>query len=221
MTRVLLVANGELDPEAARRLQGASFDRVIAVDGGAEHCRSLGLRPDLVLGDLDSLGPATLAHCIQMGAAVERHPARKDQTDLELALLRAAGDGATHLVLAGVLGGRFDMTLANVLLLTLPALRPLQVELWDRRQTAWLLHPPGGEVLGRPGDMLSLLPLLGDAEGVATEGLEYPLREESLRFGQARGLSNVLTAPRAAVRLGAGLLLAVRTAGPHTPLSER
>jgi len=217
MTRVLLLANGELDAEAGRRLQGAAFDRVIAVDGGAGHCRRLGLKPELILGDLDSLGAEAHDLYSQAGVTIERHPTRKDQTDLELALLRAARDGAARIVVAGALGGRFDMTLANVLLLTLPPLRGLRVELWDHRQTAWLLGPPGDEVLGRPGDTLSLLPLLGDAEGVATEDLDYPLRNETLRFGQTRGLSNVLTGTRAAVRLRAGLLIAVHIAGQPLP----
>jgi thiamine pyrophosphokinase len=216
MTRVLLVANGELDAVAARRLKGSAFDRIIAVDGGAEHCLALGLRPDLLLGDLDSVAPATLEHDALSAVACERHPARKDKTDLELALLRAVQDGATHLVLAGALGGRFDMTLANVLLLALPQLRALTVEVWDRGQTVRLLSPPGGEVLGRPGDTLSLLPLLGDAEGVSTTSLDYPLRDETLRFGRTRGLSNVLTGSRATLQLRAGLLLAVHTAeGPR------
>jgi thiamine pyrophosphokinase len=213
MKRVLIIANGELDPGMAPRLASLPVDRLIAVDGGAGHCRSLGLVPDLVIGDLDSLTPETLEHVVRAGAALERHPARKDETDLELALGNALRQGAEYIVLACALGGRLDMTLANVLFLARPEFRDIRIELWEARRTTWLLRPPGGEIHGFRGDTLSLIPLQGDAEGVVTEGLAYPLRDETLRFGQARGLSNVFTGMRARVRLRGGMLLVVHTSG--------
>ncbi|HWQ07717.1 MAG TPA: thiamine diphosphokinase, partial [Holophaga sp.] len=184
MQRTLIIANGELRPGLAERLAGERFDGIIAVDGGAEHCKVLGLEPTLLLGDLDSVTPGTLAHFTGRGTALERHPSRKDATDLELALDRALQAGSTWIVLACALGGRLDMAVANLLLLARPAFRDVRVELWDPRQTAVILRPPGGEVHGSPGDTLSLIPLAGDAEGLATEGLAYPLRDECIPFGQ-------------------------------------
>jgi len=213
MKRVLIIANGELDPETGLRLRNASVDGLVAVDGGANHCHALGLVPNLIVGDLDSLTPESLTHFTKAGVPIERHPAHKDATDLELALLGAARQGAEHILLAGALGGRLDMTLANVLLLTLPQLRPLRVELWEGQRTTWLIRPTGDDVHGQPGDTLSLIPLQGDAGGVTTEGLAYPLQDETLGFGQTRGLSNVLNTPCARIRLRTGLLLAVHTPG--------
>ena len=213
MERILVIANGELEPGMGPRLSSLAFDQVIAVDGGADHCRRLGLVPDLVIGDLDSLAPETLAHFAQAGIPCERHPAQKDETDLELALRKAMRQGAGHIVLACALGGRLDMILANVLLLAQPEYRGARIELWEPRRTSWLLRPPGGEIPGMPGATLSLIPLQGDAEGVATEGLAYPLRGETLRFGHGRGLSNVFREAPARVRLGAGMLLVVHTPG--------
>jgi thiamine pyrophosphokinase len=213
MKRVLIIANGDLDAETIQRLRTTLFDRLVAVDGGADHCRALGLRPDLIVGDLDSLAPETLGHFQAAGIPVERHPERKDETDLELAILGAVRQGAEYLVLTGALGGRLDMTVANVLLLARPELRHLRVELWEGPRTTWLLWPPGGQIHGRPGDTLSLLPLQADAEGLTTAGLVYPLHNETLCFGQARGLSNVLTEPMAQVHLRTGMLLVVHTPG--------
>ena len=169
--------------------------------------------PSLLLGDLDSVSPETVARYTGMGIPLERHPAAKDATDLELALARALQGGADHLVLACVLGGRLDMTLANVLLLARPEFQGVRVEVWEPRQTAWLMRPPGGEASGEPGDTLSLIPLDGRSEGVATEGLAYPLRDEDLAFGQTRGLSNVLTEPLARIRFRAGALLVIHAPG--------
>jgi thiamine pyrophosphokinase len=213
MEQVLIIANGELDQATAARIQRIAPDGVIAVDGGADHCLALALKPSLILGDLDSLEPQTLAHFVRLGVPIERHPEQKDATDLELALLRAAQEGAKHIILAGALGGRLDMTLSNVLLLTDPRLRHVRVELWQDRETAWLLRPPGGTVSGQPGDTLSLIPLLGDATGITTEGLSYPLRDEILILGLTRGVSNLLAGTTAVVHLREGCLLAVHNPG--------
>ena len=213
MEPVLVVANGELDGTLAPRLSGIAFSRIIAVDGGAAHCIRLGLRPDLVVGDLDSLEPGLQARLMEAGSAFERHPAEKDETDLELALLRAVSLGAERIILAGALGGRLDMSLANLLLPALPEFERVRIELWEPRSTAWLLNPPGEAIAGEPGDTLSLVPLGGDAIGLATEGLAYPLRDETLVFGRTRGLSNVFTASLARVGLRSGKLLAVHVSG--------
>lgn len=213
MEPVLVVANGELDEAVGPRLRGATFSRIIAVDGGAAHCVRLGLRPDLVVGDLDSLHPGLQARLAEAGSVFERHPAEKDETDLELALLRAISLGARRIILAGALGGRPDMSLANQLLLALPEFEGVRIELWESRGTAWLLRPPGEEVVGAPGDTLSLVPLAGDAKGLVTEGLAYPLRDETLVFGRTRGLSNVFTGVHARVGLRSGILLAVHVPG--------
>jgi thiamine pyrophosphokinase len=211
MKRTLIVANGELDAETGRRIRAVLWDKVIAVDGGALHCRELELVPQLILGDLDSLPIALREHFESTGVPFERHPAAKSETDLELALDRACVRGAGALVLTGVLGGRIDMTLTNLLLLAHPRHASVDMEIWHGCTTVRLLRPPGGEVHGQPGDTVSLIPVLGDALGVATEGLHYPLRRESLHFAHGRGVSNVLTGTCGSVHLEEGLLLMVRT----------
>ena len=212
MKRTLIVANGELDAEAGRRIRAERWDGVVAVDGGAAHCERLGLRPSLIVGDLDSLPDGVRDAFKRQGVPFERHPTAKNETDLELGILRALEQGAESLVLAGVLGGRLDMTLGNLLLLADPRLVHVCTEIWHEGSTTRLLRPPGGDVSGQPGDTVSLIPLQGDAWGVVTEGLHYPLRNETLRFAQGRGISNVLVGEHGSVRLREGLLLLVHTA---------
>lgn len=213
MKRAVIFANGELrDPETARCLPQPG-DLLIAADGGAYHCRALGLTPHIVIGDLDSLAAEARAALEQAGARFEIRPADKDQTDLELALLYAAEQGVETIVVVGALGGRLDMTLANLLLLAHPRLASLRVELRHGAQTAWPIRPPGDEIRGRTGDTLSLIPLGGDAVGITTHGLAYPLRDDTLPTGPARGVSNVLTESVARVELRAGVLLATLTPG--------
>ncbi len=213
--RAIVLANGEIG--AAQRLrirlEGWGDAPVIAADGGSAYAGPLGLRIDAVVGDLDSLSEGMGARLRAQGVDVEQAPAAKDETDLELALLHAVRQGATHIAVIGAMGGRLDMTLANVLLLVHPALDGVHVELWHGDQTAWLIRPPGDDVTGQPGDTISLIPLGGDADGVSTHGLAYPLRSETLAFGPARGVSNIFEGVEARVDLRGGLLLAVHTPG--------
>jgi thiamine pyrophosphokinase len=211
--RAIIIANGEFTAQDAARAAFRPDDLLIAADGGLRHFRALGQRPHLVIGDLDSITSEERAMLNAEDIPVEQHPAEKDETDLELALLYAARQNAAPIVVLGGFGRRVDMTLANLMLLTHPQLANVRVEFWSGAQTVWLIRPPGAEVRGQPGDTLSLLPLGGDAIGVTTRGLFYPLRDEPLAFGSARGVSNVLTTAPAHVALRAGLLVAVHTLG--------
>ncbi len=207
--RTVIIANGAPPTVAdlARWLRPG--DRLICADGGGRAALAAGLKPDLVVGDFDSLTEAELAALAAGGAMLERHPRRKDETDLELALRRALADGATDIVVLGGLGGRLDHTLANAMLLALPGLSGGRARLAGGAETLSVVR--GMETLtldGQPGDTVSLLPL-GEAAGIVTSGLAYPLRNEALRVGPARGVSNEMYSARATIRLGTGFLLCI------------
>jgi len=208
LPRTIIFANGALaHPHAARALIGPG-DRLIAADGGAAHCLALGLTPHLVIGDFDSIAPADLDALQRAGAQLVRHPARKDQTDLELALETAVREGATDVTILGGLGGRWDQTLANLLLPALPWLAQARVEIADGQQIIRYLRGPGQMALnGHPGDTLSLIALGAGAQGITTTGLEYPLTGGSLQPGSTLGISNTFTGPQATITLDSGLLI--------------
>ena len=115
--RAVIFVNGEIVDYAATARWLHADDYRIAADGGARHMHALGLSPHVIVGDLDSIDENLLARFRQEGAAVERHPAAKAATDLELAIARAVSDGAAEVLLIGALGGRLDQTLANLLIL--------------------------------------------------------------------------------------------------------
>jgi len=210
--RVVIVASGEPDPVDAARLDGA--DLVVAADGGAAWLDRAGRRPDLLVGDLDSADPGLVERLRDAGTVIERHAADKDASDMELALEAARGRGATDVVVLGALGGeRLDHELANLLLLADPALAGLPVRIVRGGSTVRVLH--GGSRLqleGRAGDTVTLLPIGGDAIGVATDGLRWQLDGARLGIGRSRGLSNEVVAAPAAVSLDRGALLVVETA---------
>jgi thiamine pyrophosphokinase len=211
--RAVIFANGELvDPQGVRGML-LPDDLVIAADGGTRHALSVGVVPQVIIGDLDSLSPHDRGKVEAAGSRIIAFSRRKDETDLELALRHARAEGATSIIIHAALGGRLDQTVANLLLLALPDMTEIDVHIVAGPQVAFLIHSGRGEafVKGRPGDTVSLIPLGGDAIGVTAEGLEWPLHEDTLRFGPARGISNVLVAERAHVRVQQGYLLCVVT----------
>jgi thiamine pyrophosphokinase len=209
--RAIIVANGHVDPDERYGHLLRADDLVIAANGGALLARQLGLEPQVVVGDLDSLPPDVRAELEARGYQFVAHSPRKDETDTELGILYALERGADEIVLLAAAGDRLDHTLANVFLLALPELAGIGAKIVSADTETWLLRDGGElEIRGRPGDTVTLLAVGQDAVGVSTEGLEWPLAGDTLRFGPARGVSNVMTAAVARVTLGQGLLVVFR-----------
>ncbi len=206
--------------ERGDRSDGAKpTDVTIAVDSGLHLAQLLALRIDHVVGDMDSVDPAALAAAEASGAALHVHQADKDATDLELALdlvLSLWSDGAQvpqvprlHVVGGG--GGRLDHLLGDLLMLSAPRLAG-----WDVTArlgaAAVAVARSGRSILltGVPGEQVSLLPVHGDARGVTTHGLRWPLVDGHLAAGTSRGISNELSDPEASVAVAAGTLAVVQ-----------
>jgi thiamine pyrophosphokinase len=229
---VVVIADGDVPARAALDAAWPGWDadvaEVIAADGGFARARAIGLRPALLVGDLDSLAPDLVEAASAAGVVVRRAPVGKDESDAELALLAAVERGATRITVLGAFGGaRLDHALANVWLLAHPALRTTLVVLLDDRSRASVISAPGSDggpvtraVPGPVGATVSLLPLGGDVTGVTTHGLHYPLHDEPLLVGPARGLSNVRERGDARVTVGHGRLLVVESVLPATRLSS-
>ncbi len=184
---------------------------VIAADGGSTLAARLGLVPDLVVGDLDSSDPALVQQLEAQGIPFERfRHESKVQTDTELAVLAALAWQPDTIIVLGAIGGRLDHSLANLLLLTHPQLAGRDVRVVDGRQVA-LLAKPGrlNELPASAGDTVSLLPVGGDAEGVRTSDMLYPLKDETLLVGHGRGISNEVTGHTPGVYYTSGLLIVI------------
>lgn len=213
MGKIVIIANGDFADGIAVRLALAEADMVIAADGGAEHAIREGLSLSLVIGDMDSIRPATLEMLVHNGVEVLKFPAEKNETDLELALLEAARRGLASIRVIGALGDRLDQTIANIYLLGLPQLVGRDAKLVSGKQTMWLISEGDHEIMGEIGDTISLIPMGGAVSGIVTTGLKYPLKNETLYFGPARGISNIISEVNPRVLVGAGLLMVVHTIG--------
>jgi thiamine pyrophosphokinase len=159
------------------------------------------------------LGEAGLDALRAAGVPVELAPVDKDESDTELAIVAAVAAGASRVTILGALGGaRVDHGLANVWLLAHRALTGRDAALLDDVARIRLLSSGQHDLGGRIGDLVSLFPFGGDAGGLTTRGLRYPLSDEPLRSGPARGLSNVREAADAAITVGSGQVLVVEIA---------
>lgn len=208
---VLVFANGEMNTGQWVQPFLKRASALIAADGGLHHLRSLGIKPDVVIGDMDSIDPPLLAELRASGAKLIVHPTDKDASDLELALKYAVANYDGEILVFGALGGRLDQLLANVLLLTDIGLRDREVRIVEEHQQAWVMTPGIGRFAGKAGDLVSLLPLQGDVHVEGTSGLKWQLRNERLIYGQSRGVSNIMTEESAIVEVKQGTLLCIYT----------
>lgn len=208
MPRCLIFANGTLpDPASARRLVRAD-DLILCADGGTRHALTLGLTPRVVIGDLDSVTDEERGKMKEAGAQVIQFPRDKNETDLELALNYAVEHGYREIVIVAALGDRLDQTLGNLSLLANVEWSTLNVQLDDGVEQAFFCRDES-KIEGSPGDTVSLLPWGGEATGVRTEGLKWPLKDETLLPHKTRGISNEMLGEIAQVKIKSGLLLII------------
>jgi thiamine pyrophosphokinase len=203
---------------------------IVAADGGAARCLAAGLRPDIVVGDFDSLPAAAQARLRDLGVEMVTAEPDKDESDTELCLLVALRRAATRITILGALGIlRPEHSIANLLLLADARFDDVELAIEGHGSRTWRVGTPDGpgeaRIEGGAGDYVSLFALDRRVEGVRTDGLRFPLRDEALLLGPSRGLSNELTADRGRVTTRRGRLLVVHTdrsveAGPRPGAEE-
>lgn len=227
---VLFVGGAPRHLERRAPVQLGPGDVVVAVDSGLHHALDLRVPIHHVVGDMDSVGPRQLAEAEIAGATIHLHPPDKDATDLELAIALAIGllgdasvsgsDRPPRLHVVGDGGGRLDHLVADLLMLSAPWLAHLDVTAVFGPAVVTVVRPHRAGVLdGGLHDQVSLLPMHGDAEGVTTTGLRWPLVDAHLSAGTSRAVSNEMVAQSATVEVTAGVLVVIQpgTRRDHVP----
>lgn len=213
--RVILFVNGIINEYGWLRSLVQNDDYLICADGGTYHCLACGHTPDEVVGDMDSVDPETVVQLAEAGVRLDRHPTAKNETDLELAvdaaLSYAASDAdVSEILLVGVLGGRLDQMLANLLILVQREW-PVPLRIVDQSESAQVVR--SGQTVhfsGRVGDVVSAIPLSPTVTGISYTGLLYPLHNFTMTMGSTRGISNELAQEEATVSVEHGDLLVIQ-----------
>ncbi|MEJ2292079.1 MAG: thiamine diphosphokinase [Deinococcales bacterium] len=196
---VLAGGPGQADDRLRAALRGVRL--IVAADAGMELAEALGVRPDLWVGDFDSVSAPLLER--HRDVPMLEHPKDKDELDLELAIAAARQRGATRLVLGGVFDGRLDQTLAALLIAARLREEGVGARLYGGEHEAHVLAAGDALPLALPrGTLFSLLSLRGLAR-VDVKGARFPLEAAELPFGVGLGLSNRATdGPTVTVRDG-------------------
>ena len=208
--RAVIFLNGAPDPPGLLRRIAGRADLVAAADGGARYALNAGVVPDLVIGDMDSLGDAReIEEC---GALLERYPVKKDKMDGHLAVLAVRDRGATAVDLLCAAGGQFSALFAVPHILLAAERIGLRATMMAGWGQAFVLEAGSRMVSGSPQDSVSVFAFAGSATGVTLEGFGYPLENARLETGDTLGFHNELIGGAGRVSVGGGTLLVIQEA---------
>jgi thiamine pyrophosphokinase len=210
--RAAIFLNGSPDSSGLLKRVAGRADLIVAADGGARYALEAGIVPDLVVGDIDSLGEDLAREVEKRGASLERHPVRKDEMDGQLAVLAARERGATAADLLCAGGGRLGALFAVPHILLAAERIGLRSTVVADRVRMFVLEAGYRTVEGEPQDSISIFPLSGPATGITLEGMEYPLENAILEPGDTLGFHNELIGSEATVSVEEGTLLVVHEA---------
>lgn len=204
MKTCYIVGAGEF---TQRDLCPAEGDFVIAADGGLRALETLNIKPDLLIGDLDSLGD----HPLPDGIPLEKHPVEKDDTDTGIALAQGYAMGYRQFVLCGCAGGRVDHLIANFQTMARYSQLGADVRLIAPEYDAYTLSNGTLALPHRPeGTTVSIFCHGNQAEGVSIRGLYYPLDNYTLTCDHPLGVSNQHTNESAEISVRNGTLLIIQ-----------
>ncbi|HEY5859627.1 MAG TPA: thiamine diphosphokinase [Actinomycetota bacterium] len=182
---------------------------VIAADIGAVEALRLGFAVELLVGDMDSVPAAVVAEIEGAGGRIQRHPVDKDATDLDLALAAAASHGVERTLIVGGDGGRMDQLLGNAMVMISSRFASMQMDAIFGRAQAHVIRD-GRDLVGAPGETLSLFAVGGPARGVSASGVRWPLDGATLEPGSSLGISNEFIDVIARIEVEDGVVLAIR-----------
>ena len=194
MSKFIILLNGDvvLTPRLKKYLTGG---RVIGVDGGIRHADTLGLEPEVWIGDFDSSSP----EINKRWANVDQlsFPKDKDDSDGALAIAYAIEHGASEIVLLGASGGRFDMVASHHLQLIALAKRKIKCCSFCSAQQVWPFFAEQGDRLrlefeAEAGGLFSVVGF-SDLERLSISGVKWPLDNRFVELGSTLTLSNVVT----------------------------
>jgi thiamine pyrophosphokinase len=208
--KAVVVSHGEVkDFEYIRKVM-AGADLIVCADGGCEYVIKCGLIPDALIGDLDSIDYEILEVVKDTNCCIIRYPREKDYTDTELAVNYALDQGSDEIILLAGTGDRLDHSLANIFLLVKLLNRSIKACLINENNTVYITNNTI-TLKGNIGDLVSLIPVGGDVEGIYTDGLQYRLSGHGIKMGEPLGISNVFTNEEVNVRIKSGILLVIKS----------
>ncbi len=223
MKHIVIITGGYLDIGFARTyLRTLSYDKVFAVDKGLEYVEALGVMPDYLIGDFDTVNQELFEEYEsriargEIPVILERHPVMKDATDTELAVDVAMEMGAECITLFAATGSRLDHLLANLALLLKTAKQHVSMHIVDAYNRIRILSDNDAKrcVLLKEeqfGQYISLLPVSAMVEGVTLRGALYPLENTIIYQGESKTVSNEIIERYMEIEIASGVMLVIES----------
>jgi len=211
--KTLIIGNGRIDNYISLQKYVDEADYIICADGGSRHVRKFGLKPDVIIGDLDSSLDPDIKFFKEIGVVFEKHPVEKDKTDMEICIEKAH-EQSTDVIILGATGGRADHYIANVLMISNFVDLGMEILIADEYNEIRVLsdkYKKEVEITGTKSEFISLIPLTETVVGVSTVGLKYELTKRDLTFGSTFSISNNLNGKKATVSFEKGKMLLVKS----------
>jgi len=208
--KCVIIANGHLEPNSYFKNMIRKADLIVCADGGARHLKTIGILPDVLIGDFDSLPTQDKAYFHAKQIPIIPFDIKKDNTDTDLAISWALDNGASDITLIGVTGTRLDHTLCNILMLKKLVEQDIPCRIIDANNEIYLVMERL-VIDGKPGEILSILPVSAKVTGITLEGLEYKLEDAVLKMGASLGCSNVFIENKAVVSIKSGILAVLKS----------
>ncbi len=208
--KALLVANGGVNNEEFLRILSRDFDMVIGVDGGANFLKRANVKPDYIVGDMDSVDPSVLSFFEKNGVEILRYPREKDKTDTELAVDLLLNMNVDDITFSGVVGDRMDHTFAVFQILYKLKLKGIKSRIVEKDLDIFLLRNEIFVMSVRKGETWSILPIFEEARKVDLEGFLYPVKNFKFPFGKTVGVSNETVEDSVKIVVGEGSILVFR-----------
>ena len=207
--KALIISNGIIEDYEELKILIKQSNMVVCADGGGQHAYDIGMLPNVIIGDFDSINPTILNYFKENNIKIHTYPCDKNETDTQLAVQYAVDNGAKEIILVGCVGTRFDHTFANVSLLIWLMKRGIRGVIINKNNEINVIDRYI-ELYGSIGEKVSLLAITPMITGIHTKGLKYALEDGELSFDNPRGISNELIATKAEVVIRDGMMLVIK-----------
>ena len=205
--KIIIIANGTINDEDFHKDLIKDSDVIICADGGANNAKNMGIIPDYIIGDLDSVSLSVIRdHFKNNDKTKIIKDTNQDKTDLELAISLAETLDPTEIIILGAIGNRIDHTIANILCLN-KIKSDIKTQIIDDKNIIELVENPK-DITGNKNDIVSIIPLT-DVLGLSYSGMKWLVSDKDTKFGWF-GISNRLTSNKANVSFSKGKLLVIR-----------
>lgn len=210
--KICIALNGIVNDynKTKEMIENQNYDYFIGADGGCNHLNAMGILPNYVIGDLDSINKDLIQHYEEQKVMFKKFPTHKDQTDSEICVYLAKTLNATQIDFIGALGGRMDHALANIGLMYYVLEMGIEPRILTSEEEIFIIHNDNKVIKGKKGDTISILALKKDAKGVTLEKLEYPLNNAKVSYLSPLGISNVMLEDECKITVEEGYLLVIR-----------